>query len=202
MNLADAMETALGRRATNAENEWSEKTSALPPLKVMVQNQSGNHPLCWDKRGTIVKSEGFDQYQVMIDGSRRLTRRNRRYLRLFSPFQPNMTMPCRQAEAARGTVSDLLKWAVPTAADHRDQGPEDPVRDHGHPAAVQDQGVVRGERDRQLPEPRRSTRAGRGETSNYRDFVQNIEASATYAQITSGHGGRRASLVVTQSCLP
>ena len=76
MNLADAMETALGRRATNAENEWSEKTSALPPLKVMVQNQSGNHPLCWDKRGTIVKSEGFDQYQVMINGSRRLTRHN------------------------------------------------------------------------------------------------------------------------------
>ena len=40
---------------------------------VMLQNQSGNHPLCWDKRGTVMKCKGFDQYQVMIDGSRRLT---------------------------------------------------------------------------------------------------------------------------------
>jgi hypothetical protein len=88
MNLADARETALGHRATNVEKEWSEHTRALPPLRVgdtvMIQNQSGNHPLRWDKRGTIVKDEGFDQYQVMVDGSRRLTRRNRRYLCLFT----------------------------------------------------------------------------------------------------------------------
>ena len=34
MNLADAREKALGRRATNAEKQWSEHTKALPPLKV------------------------------------------------------------------------------------------------------------------------------------------------------------------------
>ena len=42
-----------------------------------------------------MNAEDFDQYQVMVNGSRRLTRRNRRYLRLFTPFQPNMTVPCR-----------------------------------------------------------------------------------------------------------
>ena len=76
MNLADTRETALGRRATNTEKQWSEHTRALDPLKVgdtvMVQNQSDNYPLRLDKRGTIVRCEGFDQYQVMIDGSRRL----------------------------------------------------------------------------------------------------------------------------------
>jgi hypothetical protein len=30
-------------------------------------------PLRWDKRGTSIQCEGFDQYQVMFDGSRRLT---------------------------------------------------------------------------------------------------------------------------------
>jgi endo-beta-N-acetylglucosaminidase D len=40
---------------------------------MMVQNQSGNYPLRWDKMGTVMKCEGFDQFQVMIDGSRRLT---------------------------------------------------------------------------------------------------------------------------------
>ena len=51
-----------------------------------------------------MKSEEFDQYQIMIDGWRRLTRRNRRYLRLFTPFQPNMTVPCRQAAAVKPTA--------------------------------------------------------------------------------------------------
>jgi hypothetical protein len=90
MNLADAREQAHGRRATNAEKQWSEHTKALPPLKVgdtvMVQNQVGYHPLCWDRRRTIVKCEGFDQYQLMIDGSRRFTMRNRKFLTLFTPF--------------------------------------------------------------------------------------------------------------------
>jgi hypothetical protein len=90
MNLADARDTALCRRVTNAEKEWSKHTGALPQQKVgdtmMIQNQSGNHHLRWDKRGTIVKAEGFDQYQVIVDGSRRRTRQNRRDLLLFTPF--------------------------------------------------------------------------------------------------------------------
>jgi hypothetical protein len=62
-----------------------------------VQNQSGNHPLRWDKRVTVVEYEGFDQYQVSIDGSRRLTRRNRKYLRLSTSFHPNMSVNCKKA---------------------------------------------------------------------------------------------------------
>jgi hypothetical protein len=77
MNQVDARETARARRANNSEKKWSEHTRALAPLKVgdrvMLKNQSGNHPLCWDKRGTVMKCKGFDQYQVMIDGSRRIT---------------------------------------------------------------------------------------------------------------------------------
>ena len=69
----------------------------------------------------------------------------------------------------RGTVSDLLEWAVPTDAGRRDECPDVPARDHGHHAAVQDEGVVRGEQDHQHQEPRQSTRAGKGETSKYHD---------------------------------
>ena len=104
------------------------------------------------------------------------------------------------ASPAHGTVSDLLEWAIPTEADHHHQVPEGQVHDHAHHAAG-DQGGVRAEHVQHSPEPRRSTRAGRGETSRYQDFVQNI-AFATYAQMVSGHWGRRASLVVTQSRLP
>jgi hypothetical protein len=67
---------------------------------------------------------------------------------------------------ARDTVSDLLEWAVPTAAGHRNLSPEAPGHVQDHPAAVQDGGVVRGDCDRQPTELSRSTRAGRGETTN------------------------------------
>jgi hypothetical protein len=77
MNLMDARETAQARRAKHSEKKWSEHMMTMAPLEVgdtvMVQNQSGNDPLRWDNRETVMKCEGFDQYQVMIDGSRRLT---------------------------------------------------------------------------------------------------------------------------------
>jgi hypothetical protein len=77
MNLVDARETVQAYRAKHSEKKWLEHTRAMAPLKVgdtvILQNQSGNHPLPWDKRGTVMKCEGIYQYQVMIDWSRRLT---------------------------------------------------------------------------------------------------------------------------------
>ena len=64
-----------------------------------MQNQTGNHPNRWDKRGVIIKVEGNDQYQVLIDKSRRLTRRNRKFLKLFTPFKPGMSGPTYQEPA-------------------------------------------------------------------------------------------------------
>jgi hypothetical protein len=77
----------------------------------------------------------------------------------------------------QGTVSDLLEWGVHTATGHRDKGPAAPAHAQDHPAAVQDQGVVCGDCDHQPTGPRRSTRAGRGETIKYQYFVQNLGAS-------------------------
>jgi hypothetical protein len=184
-----------------------------PATHIIVQNQVGNHPLRWDKRGTIIKCEGFDQYQLMLDGSRRLTRRNRKYLRLFTPFQPpqatlggdarstppkagsvkpavskpaskqpSQRLPdhvqqdeqCHQVheeggDRARvpgqrvhqhqqgaqqeehegyvfkplqdclkqGTVSDILEWAIPAAADHQDQDQGGTAHDDSQPAGDQ-----------------------------------------------------------------
>jgi hypothetical protein len=63
MNLVDTRETAQARSAKYSEKKWSEHIRALAPLKVgdtvMVQNKSGNYPLRWDKRGTVIKCEGF-----------------------------------------------------------------------------------------------------------------------------------------------
>ena len=79
-------------RAYTASYNWSKGTKDLPPLAVgdyvMIQNQTGNHPRRWDRRGRVVRVLGYDQYQVMVSGSRRVTLRNRRYMKKFKAFQP------------------------------------------------------------------------------------------------------------------
>ena len=77
--IADARETALAPRSTQQHEKWSTGTKMLTPLQVgdsvFIQNQSENYPQKWDKRGVVVEVKGFDQYVVMVDGSRRVTLR-------------------------------------------------------------------------------------------------------------------------------
>ena len=103
-----AREEALAKRALRHNDKWSEHTKPLEPLRVgdhvLIQNQTGNHPKRWDKRGVVASCEGFDQYIVVVDGSRRLTRRNRKFLRRFEPFDPT-------GRAHRGNVKDTPRDA-------------------------------------------------------------------------------------------
>jgi len=76
-----ALKTRLARQVEKLEVG----SHALKPLDigdtVRIQNQTGNHPTKWDKTGSVVQVGDNDQYLVRVDGSRRLTLRNRRYLR-------------------------------------------------------------------------------------------------------------------------
>ena len=57
----------------------------LPPLtvgdSVRVQNQTTTRTTKWDKTGRVTKDLGNRQYEVLLDGSRRITMRNRKHLR-------------------------------------------------------------------------------------------------------------------------
>ena len=68
----------------------------LPPLPVgavvQVQNQRGKDPLRWDRSGIVVESLGKQQYTVKMDGSGRVSLRNRRFLRKIEPFVPRYVM--------------------------------------------------------------------------------------------------------------
>ena len=65
IKLADAEESGLAKRVQSAKSFWTEHTKALAPLKVgdhvLIQNQTGNHPKRWDKRGVVMKEECHDQ---------------------------------------------------------------------------------------------------------------------------------------------
>ena len=74
------------RNVRNAER-LIEHTVRLQPLKVgdrvFIQNQTGNHPLRWDRTGLVIEVKQMDQYAVRVDGSGRVVLRNRKFLRKF-----------------------------------------------------------------------------------------------------------------------
>ena len=86
-----AREEALRNRHMKAAERWSEHTRRLPPLKVgdtiRIQNQTGPYPNKWDKTGMVIEVRQFDQYAVKVDGSGRVTLRNRKFLRRYTPVQ-------------------------------------------------------------------------------------------------------------------
>ena len=92
-----AKELALKHRFTRSMERLEEHTRPLQPLaigdRVFVQNQIGHSPKKWDRTGMVVDTQANDQYLIKIDGSGRLTLRNRRFLRLFKQFSTEIIPP-------------------------------------------------------------------------------------------------------------
>ena len=88
--LARDRESALAKRAARNSEELTRGTRDLGKLTlgahVRVQNQTGEKPTRWDNTGVVVEVKGFDQYVVKMDGTGRLSMRNRKFLRKFIPY--------------------------------------------------------------------------------------------------------------------
>jgi hypothetical protein len=99
-------EGALRNRHMRGAEQWSEHTKRLPPLvvgdHVRLQNQVGLNPKKWDYTGVVVEVRQFDQYVIRVDGSGRVTLRNRRFLRKYEPYNPR-----RQVQSVG---PDLTLW--------------------------------------------------------------------------------------------
>ena len=82
-------EIALRTRFTRTSEALNEHAQLLTPLKVwdkvFIQNQIGNSPTKWHRTGTVVEVASPDQYIIKLNGSRRLTKCVRMFLRVFKP---------------------------------------------------------------------------------------------------------------------
>ena len=89
--LLESRDLALARRHAKRGQDLEEHTRKLRQLEVgevvAVQNQKGNKPTRWDHTGTIVEVRPNDQYVVKVDGSGRLTVRNRKFLKPIKPVK-------------------------------------------------------------------------------------------------------------------
>ena len=90
-DVAEWREKALAKRGTKIMDKLNEHTNELPGLSVgdhvLIQNQLGNNPSRWEKRGVIIEVLPYRQYKVRVDGSRKVTLRNSKFLRHYKPLQ-------------------------------------------------------------------------------------------------------------------
>ena len=109
----EAREQALRNRHMRMAERLEANTRHLPPLKVgdnvRIQNQVGPHPKKWDKTGIVVEVRQFDQYVIRMDGSGRVTLRNRKFLRNYIPVVPK-----NPVVMAPGPFIDPSQTIVPT----------------------------------------------------------------------------------------
>ena len=89
--MKEDRERALAKRAATNMERLTPGTKQLPALSVgesvLVQNQTGNYPSRWDITGIVVEVKDHDQYVVKVDGSGRMTLRNRKFLKRITPYQ-------------------------------------------------------------------------------------------------------------------
>ena len=123
--------------------KWTEHTRSLKPLqlgeKVIVQNQYGAGKIAkkWDRTGQVVEDLGYNKYRIRIDGSGRISDRNRQYLRKFTPFTSTLPGPKPQTFAPlQPDDFPLQEEATPTVAvppSHVSNDAPEPVVDDSAP---------------------------------------------------------------------
>ena len=80
---------------------------------VASQNQSGRYPNKWDKTGVIMEVKPHEQIVMKVDGSRRLTLRNRRFVRELDPGKASLRNPTPGRRRIRYHDETLPLWNPP-----------------------------------------------------------------------------------------
>ena len=111
-------ERTLRTRFAKQVESLQSKTKSLSPLLegdvCRIQNQCGRFPLRWDKTGRIIQCLENDQYLVKIDGSGRISLRNRRHLRKVEPFfRVGLGLPTSACTHSSSTAPDISGTTQP-----------------------------------------------------------------------------------------
>ena len=113
-DMWDEQEHALRHRLGKVVDKLEAKAHDLPALElsdhVRVQNQGGNSPRRWDRSGVVVgRNLQLDKYWVKMDGSRRVTERNRKFLRKIKPSTYGLEVQPEPWPPVWGQKQDLQK---------------------------------------------------------------------------------------------
>ena len=189
--LREDREKALAKRAISNMEKLDRNCRVLPKLavgdSVLVQNQVGNHPSKWDITGVVVEAGEHDQYIIRVDGSGRMTLRNRRFLRKITPY--SMTKHFKSSDPPVTQTNSSPDQPPQAAESPAPLGPE-PAPEAVLPEPVQPEVAAPEVTEPAQPEPltepepaapRRSSRA-----SKPVDKLQVSWGTKSYAQAVSG----------------
>ena len=155
-----AKENAMRTRMVRSTERLTEHTRQLRPLacgeKVFLQNQAGNHPTKWDRSGEIVERLKHDQYWVKVDGSGRLTLRNRRFLRAYTPASSSITDHSGAVNQGLPTLGPTLRPERPPTSPRNDGEPD--WTDPGDDERPEEDTATTPLEDSPSPEPHPSAR--------------------------------------------
>jgi len=126
-----AKEDALRTRFARSVEKLNSHVRQLPQLqtgeRVFIQNQTGPHPNKWDRSGVVLEPLGHDQYSVKVDGTGRVTKRNRRFLRQYTlPATTSIPMPVHYPDRTPTNVLDAPHYAPVQAQTYVPSAPENP----------------------------------------------------------------------------
>ena len=113
-DLWNKREETLHTRFVKQVEALKTRSKDLLPLHVgdccRIQNQHGRFPKKWDKTGHVVQVNGHDQYMIKVDGTGRITLRNRKFLRRIEPFMCNKAAPLPTPPCP----SDVVEYPPPS----------------------------------------------------------------------------------------
>jgi hypothetical protein len=193
VNNADLRELALRKRHTRAEELLSEHTRALPPLRVgdhvRIQNQTGNAPRKWDRTGLVVEVRQHDQYVIRVDGSGRVTLRNRRFLRKFHLYEASRHSPVATYPGLDSDHQPPTTKLPPSPAQASVPPPQAPVHSSPHTSTPPSSS--------QVPSPEGAT-----VPSEFTPSTFNTSKTMDVDPCTSGHNDRRLDDFTPASSTP
>jgi len=120
--IGDKREEALAKRHLTKKTPTL-SARELQPLNVgdsvQIQNQNGTRPTKWNNTGFVTETLPNRQYRVVVDGSRRATLRNRRYLKQIFPV-------CRQNHDDSSIPPPTKQLQQPVDVDQQQGAPHQP----------------------------------------------------------------------------
>ena len=118
--LMSHRELALARRHSRDHERWNEHARRLPPLQVgdhvYLQSSVGNHPRRWERTGMVAKVWHYHQYVVRVDGTGRVTIRNRQHVWKCIPFHAPYTPSLSVTPTVGRSVDPFTNCLSPSEA--------------------------------------------------------------------------------------
>ena len=105
----------------------------------MLQNQHGAGKIAkkWDRTGLVLENLGYNKYRIKVDGSGRVTDRNRQYLRQFTAVTNSQPGPRPETSYTRNPVEEPeYRPVIQTEPEYRPFVQPEPVVQEPQPVQI------------------------------------------------------------------